>query len=802
MTGHLPPSKPSSPPPIFRHFSFSAKALFTEHTLLPSNSSGVDLRFIPCLGTYEVHPIRIATSQHTPTQIEAPTRLSRQSYIMELPLFEYQALSGPNQIRLVTILSNERGAAMKLELEHTDMDSDLKYECLSYAWGADDRDQSITLNSSSFLVSSTLAIALEHLHHASQKRKIWIDAISINQADIAERGSQVAIMRKIYQDATRVNVWLGPATQSSEQAMAFLKMMATAKKNSDRNTWIGGQGRVASDTSSELGPGEERYHWLSPQGSNSTSMNGEEEANIRTEEADIQTEEADIRTEDANMKPCDEAIPEDHNSIFSHVSSLNIESAERSRSLRSAEPLHDSADQVIGLTVRARLKNYFTKLYASLRRGCCLRRRGQRAYLDRWHEYDEALATEQATKNDFAVTGFPVLYNMDGNSRDEYFKNEWESHWQALDELLARPWWGRTWIVQEVWSASDAVLQCGATTIKWKTFQKAMDYSEAWDDMGDSVKGTKRELQWETLRRRYTLAIHLTKARVNGSTLSSLLWNIWDRASTDPRDKVFAMLPLVGGAENVSMVPDYGKSMVQVYREVAREIIVKQGQMDILLAASGVDGNDGLPSWVPDWRCEANAKKPVLLVNRHLMMKLFISGSMNMVVLNGHGYRAAGNSEAFALFSDDLSVLTVLGKKLDRIAEVCGADIAKSRDDDNFTDQSFDFVLRSKFVSTKTRRRESGKRGTITDLQDTSILFTTLTGGGKTQRGKQASTMRNTMRQRRLFVSQNGHIGIGPVDTQPGDVIFIISGCNFPIVLRPRDDKFAVVGEAYSECLD
>jgi hypothetical protein len=696
---------------------------------------------------------------------------------MELPLFEYQALSGPSQIRIVTILPNEREAAMKLELEHTDMDSDLEYECLSYAWGVNDRDRFITLNSSSFLVSSTL--------YTSQERKIWIDAISINQTDIAERSSQVGIMRKIYQNATRVNVWLGPATESSEQAIAFLKMMATTKKNSDRHTWRGSQGRVASDTSSELGPEEERHGWSSPQESPSTSNDGDEEA--------------DIRTKDASMNPCDEAISGDQYPIFFDDTSSDIEANEGPRSLRSAEPLHDGADQVNSTTIWAKLKNYLIRLYASLQRRYYLLR-GQRVYSDSWHKYNEASAIVQATKNNFTVTGFPVLYNMFGDCREEYFKNEWESHWQALDELLARPWWGRTWIVQEVWSASDAVLQCGATTIKWKTFQKAMDYSEAWDDMGDSIKGTKRESEWETLRRRYTLAIHLTKARVNGSTLSSLLWNTWDRACTDPRDKVFAMLALVGGAENVSMAPDYGKSMVQVYREVARDIIVKQGQMDILLAASGVDGNDGLPSWVPDWRCEANAKKPILLVNRHLMMKLYVLGSMDMVVLNGHGYRVAGNSEAFALFSDDLSVLTVLGKKLGSIAEVCKADITELRDDD-FTNQSFDFVLQSKFVSTKTRRSESGIREHTADQQDTSILLTTLTGGGKTEWDKWAPTMRNIMRKRRLFISRNGHIGIGPVDAQPSDVVFIISGCNFPIVLRPRGDKFAVVGEAYSECL-
>jgi hypothetical protein len=102
----------------------------------------------------------------------------------------------------------------------------------------------------------------------------------------------------------------------------------------------------------------------------------------------------------------------------------------------------------------------------------------------------------------------------------------------------------------------------------------------------------------------------------------------------------------------------------------------QEGSDGFLLAASGVDGNDELPSWVPDWRREANAKKPILLVNRHLMLKLFFGGSMIMVVLRGHGYRAAGNSVASASFSDDLRVLTVLGKKLDRTAEVCEANIA------------------------------------------------------------------------------------------------------------------------------
>ncbi|OWY47296.1 hypothetical protein AA0118_g948 [Alternaria tenuissima] len=639
---------------------------------------------------------------------------------MELPPFQYQSLAGSNQIRLITILHHEQESAIELELELVDLNSDHKYECLSYAWGHDDCGQFITVNGSSFMVSSTLYVALEHLRYRSQECKLWIDAICINQANTSERNSQVAIMRQIYRNAARVIIWIGPATESSEQAMAFLKIMATAKKNEDRNIQRNGV-RVASDTSSELGPGPDRSPWSPPSAS------------------DHSVEQVDVPEERvcSSFEPNNRATSGDEDSVTSYAASLG-------------------------------------------------------------REANNAHTAMEATKNDFTITGYPILYNMFGNPHEDYFKEEWDSHWQAVDELLARPWWGRTWIVQEVWCASDAVLQCGATKLKWKNFQKAMDYAEGWDDMGDHVKGTERQSQWETLRRRYTLAIHLAKARVNGSTLSSLLWNIWDRASTDPRDKVFAVLGLVGENKDgdSTMEPDYRKSMDQIYREIAREIIIKESRMDILLAASGVYGNDELPSWVPDWRSEATTRRPILLVNRQLLMKLAYPGSMDMAILRGHGYLAAGSSEAFALFSDDLRALTVLSKKWDSIAEVCDADITATSNDE-FMDQICEFILRSTFISSRRRRSELTRREHDTDPQDTSMLMATLTGGGTIWYDEYAPTMRNVMRQRRLFITKNGRIGIGPVDAQPHDVVFIISGCNFPITLRPREDMFGVVGEAY-----
>lgn len=57
------------------------------------------------------------------------------------------------------------------------------------------------------------------------------------------------------------------------------------------------------------------------------------------------------------------------------------------------------------------------------------------------------------------------------------------------------------------------------------------------------------------------------------------------------------------------------KPMELVYKEVARSIITTDNNLSILLAGNGVSGVDKRPSWVPDWRTEANDYRPSLLVN-------------------------------------------------------------------------------------------------------------------------------------------------------------------------------------------
>ncbi|KAF2724319.1 HET-domain-containing protein [Polychaeton citri CBS 116435] len=108
------------------------------------------------------------------------------------------------------------------------------FVALSYYWGPPSPVQHIILNNRPFPVGPNLFQALRHLRSHQRIRqgfKIWIDAICINQADIAERSAQVGRMREIYAAAWQVVIWLGPETDDSELAVTAASAIATQNRS-------------------------------------------------------------------------------------------------------------------------------------------------------------------------------------------------------------------------------------------------------------------------------------------------------------------------------------------------------------------------------------------------------------------------------------------------------------------------------------------------------------------------------------------------------------------------------------------
>ncbi|CAG9985251.1 unnamed protein product [Clonostachys byssicola] len=148
----------------------------------------------------------------------------------------YQPLSEDRTIRLLHLLPGQRDDHLVGSLEQTYLNSNTKYEALSYEWGPPQRTHQISLtNGASIRITQSLFNALKDLRPFGRRpapRLIWADGVCINQDDVEERQRQVSIMGSIYRTAARVVVYIGPESEDSSMAIDFaLELLRFAKES-------------------------------------------------------------------------------------------------------------------------------------------------------------------------------------------------------------------------------------------------------------------------------------------------------------------------------------------------------------------------------------------------------------------------------------------------------------------------------------------------------------------------------------------------------------------------------------------
>ena len=134
------------------------------------------------------------------------------------------------EIRLLELLpftTNNLGLSTAskpvVRFKYQTLDSHDPYEALSYTWGDPRKRDTVQVESdTNFVVRANLASALQDLQLPTEARLIWIDALSINQKDTAERSEQVKLMRSIYETAAVVRSWID--LEIDLQSPAFLKL--------------------------------------------------------------------------------------------------------------------------------------------------------------------------------------------------------------------------------------------------------------------------------------------------------------------------------------------------------------------------------------------------------------------------------------------------------------------------------------------------------------------------------------------------------------------------------------------------
>ncbi|VUC28684.1 unnamed protein product [Clonostachys rosea] len=145
--------------------------------------------------------------------------------------FIFDKMAG-RQIRLLELSKGGTGDLLHVQLTIQPFRIGLDYEALSYTWATDtgERDATHTVyhgDSWDILkVTENCANALRRLRYQDETRILWVDAICINQEDVAERSHQVNMMTEIYACARQVLVYLGdqePTGDHYEQILTLCK---------------------------------------------------------------------------------------------------------------------------------------------------------------------------------------------------------------------------------------------------------------------------------------------------------------------------------------------------------------------------------------------------------------------------------------------------------------------------------------------------------------------------------------------------------------------------------------------------
>jgi hypothetical protein len=177
------------------------------------------------------------------------------------PVPLYSTLPSPTATRMLHVLPAAANVDGRIccVIEVVDLDDRPGYTALSYTWGdpfpveehlRDHSDANampigqkfeITINNMCMKVTESCYTFLEQFQHLksiihdpryhgglepSDVESLWVDAISIDQSSLEERAAQVKIMDRIYKQARKVIIWLGPADSMTRPALYALSALA------------------------------------------------------------------------------------------------------------------------------------------------------------------------------------------------------------------------------------------------------------------------------------------------------------------------------------------------------------------------------------------------------------------------------------------------------------------------------------------------------------------------------------------------------------------------------------------------
>lgn len=305
------------------------------------------------------------------------------------------------------------------------------------------------------------------------------------------------------------------------------------------------------------------------------------------------------------------------------------------------------------------------------------------------------------------------------------------------------------------------------------------------------------------------------------SSISSVLHEAENYQATDPRDRVYAMLYLPHLAELWKDIPiDYKIPVKEVYKSVVAVSIEKEQDLTILNYVR--PRQHGSTSWIPRWDC--NPKSPPLLQYRSNFRATMCKPSPDFGIIGGDSlfvrgidigeittmtehrfYRALGYGNSTLDPSGEAVTAPKLPSERAKAWKELMVPTSRYPDDEKLVDvycRVLGVIDREK---EKDGLPERMIRFVATMCGDELPIYNSIDGIkervaplSKTQCQGLTSRVTNLARDRVVFTTDNGYVGMGSQKMRRGDRVVLLRGGVTPFVLRPRSTGYyKLVGECY-----
>lgn len=376
---------------------------------------------------------------------------------------------------------------------------------------------------------------------------------------------------------------------------------------------------------------------------------------------------------------------------------------------------------------------------------------------------------------------------------------------EALKKLFRRPYWWRMWVVQEVTCGSKVSVYCGNESISWSDLSAICDIMEQRQDLLATIMYPGDPDSAFSLISGGPKKLSLSKfSKDKDPPLLDLLRTHKSKFSKDKRDKVYALVGLSNTRDSFEKL-DYDRSVQDTYVHTARHIISTTRMLDVICVKQHDNNFENLPTWAPDWTRVGDYPQHRVVGLHHRDTRFSAAGTTLADVSfseDGYSLQAKGflvdsiiqQGASFHLEegppTNIVPVLTILKKWWSLFLET-------------FTDSldSRNLFLRAACGGDWTPKYE------VPAPQRTELMFDLIkkelpsedlqrSFGTQMQRSWfSGASLR--MHGKRFAVSGSNKACLVPWATEVGDVICLLFGCSFPVILRRKLDHYVLIGEVY-----